>query len=312
MPKHTLQHLVVLFADIAGSVTIYEKLGDAEARQVTHGVLLQLGEVVKRHQGRVIKTIGDELMCAFSRTDEACRAAIAMQQEMGRLHKAETQSLSIRIGIHSGKIVKEDNDLYGDAVNIASRLTDTAKADQIIISRKTLKDLRRPQEIPTRKLPSPYLKGKKNPIKIAEILFGGDQTLTVTTSNSILTLEQDEESPLDVKLLLRYRDQQAVVCQDSRCIKFGRDPDDNQLIIDSRVASRTHGRVELRYNAFYLVDESTNASVFIPEAGEKYVLHRETEKITENGRIMIGIDADPNVDAFIEVSSNDWDKLKHL
>ena len=73
------QNLAVLFADICESTKLYTTLGDNAARVVVNACLSLISGVVDRHHGRVVKTIGDEIMCVFRRADDAVMAASEMQ-----------------------------------------------------------------------------------------------------------------------------------------------------------------------------------------------------------------------------------------
>src|SRR3954463_3038416 len=73
------QNLAVLFADICESTKLYTTLGDNAARVVVNACLSLISEVVERHRGRVVKTIGDEIMCVFRRADDAVMAGSEMQ-----------------------------------------------------------------------------------------------------------------------------------------------------------------------------------------------------------------------------------------
>ena len=59
------EHLTILFADVSGSTKLFETRGNLEARRLVAGVLNALAEVTQQHGGRVIKTIGDKIMCTF-------------------------------------------------------------------------------------------------------------------------------------------------------------------------------------------------------------------------------------------------------
>ena len=72
--------LVVLYADVSGSTSLYEKFGDKMASSDVHVLLDLLTEVVEEHDGRKIKTIGDEIMCMFYKPEKAALAAINMNQ----------------------------------------------------------------------------------------------------------------------------------------------------------------------------------------------------------------------------------------
>ena len=76
------QNLAVLFADISESTKLYSKLGDNAARVVVNACLSLISAVVERFKGRVVKTIGDEVMCVFRRADDAVLAATEMQSQI--------------------------------------------------------------------------------------------------------------------------------------------------------------------------------------------------------------------------------------
>ena len=74
------EKLAILFADISGSTALYETLGDVAARDLVSGCLALLTRSLTRHQGRLIKTIGDEIMCTFPSAGAALQAACSMQE----------------------------------------------------------------------------------------------------------------------------------------------------------------------------------------------------------------------------------------
>ena len=83
--------LVILFADISRSTQIYEILGNVAAQRLMANCLALLSEVAEQHQGTVIKTIGDEVMCTFPDADRAFEAAKAMQQALEQMPIATVQ-----------------------------------------------------------------------------------------------------------------------------------------------------------------------------------------------------------------------------
>ena len=72
-------NLAVMFADISDSTSLYQKLGDGPARNIVNACLKVVDGVVKRYDGRLVKTIGDEVMCVFPDADRAVMAASDMQ-----------------------------------------------------------------------------------------------------------------------------------------------------------------------------------------------------------------------------------------
>jgi class 3 adenylate cyclase len=94
--------LVILFADVAGSTRLYEKLGDGRARMVVSGAVGVMSDVTRRHSGQVIKTIGDEVMSIFRSADQAADAAAEMQDAIGTSTARQEHPLAIRVGFHHG------------------------------------------------------------------------------------------------------------------------------------------------------------------------------------------------------------------
>ena len=130
------QHLAVLFADISDSTKLYNTLGDNAARTVVTTCLTLISGVVERFKGRVVKTIGDEVMCVFRRADDAVLAAGEMQAQVDAQRPGEYH-LQIHIGLHYGPVLVEDDDVFGDTVNAAAYLTAVASAEQILTTEAT-------------------------------------------------------------------------------------------------------------------------------------------------------------------------------
>jgi len=128
--------LVVLFTDIQGSTAYYEKFGDVAGFAMVHECNSLLRKVVENHGGRVIKNIGDSIMATFDDAEEAVRAAMSMQRNLNRLNctKKPEDQCRVRIGAHYGRGIVKSNDVFGDVVNVASRVQSLAAPEQILIS----------------------------------------------------------------------------------------------------------------------------------------------------------------------------------
>ena len=116
----------VLFADVAGSTRLYDTVGDSLAMSAIGNCLEIFRERTEATGGRVIKTIGDEVMSAFASADAAARAALQIQLRVDTLEPVSGNKLGVRIGFHYGPAVERGDDLFGDTVNLASRLADVA------------------------------------------------------------------------------------------------------------------------------------------------------------------------------------------
>ncbi len=114
-----------------------------------HNQLIQ--QAVTVHHGHVIKTIGDAFLVDFPSVVHAVQCAQAIHAQL-RTHNAEkekAEQIHVRIGIHSGDIVQRDGDVFGDGVNIASRLQSLAEPDTICISDMVYRDVAKKVDLGT-------------------------------------------------------------------------------------------------------------------------------------------------------------------
>ena len=130
------QLAAILFADIAGYTAIMQE-DEKLALQFRNKLQEKLKKEVTIHQGRVLELRGDGALCSFTSTIEAVRAALALQLEM----QAQPQ-VPLRIGIHVGDIVVDGDTIYGDGVNLASRMESFAIPGSILISGKVYDDIK--------------------------------------------------------------------------------------------------------------------------------------------------------------------------
>src|SRR5215469_15639785 len=100
--------LTILFADVSGSTRLFETRGDEMALHLVGSVLLALAEVAGRHGGRVVKTIGDEIMCTFPGPMQGLLGAVDMQKRIAHDVDFAKDKLAIRIGLHHGDALIED------------------------------------------------------------------------------------------------------------------------------------------------------------------------------------------------------------
>ncbi|MBI2677553.1 MAG: FHA domain-containing protein [Candidatus Koribacter versatilis] len=128
--------ITVMFTDIKGSTAYFEKYGDVAGMMMVHQCNDMLRQIVERHSGRVVKTIGDAIMATFEDAGESVQASIEMQQALIAFNapKPEQDHVFIRIGLNHGSGIVKSNDVFGDVVNVASRVESVALPEQIVIS----------------------------------------------------------------------------------------------------------------------------------------------------------------------------------
>src|SRR5512140_513431 len=106
------RHVTVLFADVSDSTKLYESEGDKAAMEAIARCVARLRQTVERSGGRVVKTIGDEVMAVFPTPDAAAFAASDMQYSIDGLPLVGSNKLGVRIGFHFGPVIQSDNDIF--------------------------------------------------------------------------------------------------------------------------------------------------------------------------------------------------------
>lgn len=289
----TSRVLAILFADVSGSTALYERLGDRRALKVVDSVLEQLRAATTGCKGRVVKTLGDEIMAVFPTAADATSAAEDMQTRVARLPPFGDLRLGVRIGLHAGPVLEEAGDVFGDAVNTAARMAGMAKSGQILTTEATVETLPPPQQTRTRDLDRLPVKGKQEELRVFELLWQDDDDLTV-----LGTLEHapgSEARPLH----LTHGGRTLVMGSELPTVLIGRDAA-SDIVIAHRSASRLHGRIELRKDKYFYTDLSTNGTYVMVAGDAEIRLRREEIMLRGQGRLAYGHSAD---DARAEVIS---------
>jgi class 3 adenylate cyclase len=137
--------LTVLFSDLKGSTALYERVGDLAAFDIVRAHFGKMSDVVRRHSGAVVKTIGDAVMATFDSPDDGLAAALDMRRAMEGLSASrEEPDLRIKIGLHEGPclaVTSNDRlDYFGQTVNIAARVQGLADGRPIYVTEPVVRD----------------------------------------------------------------------------------------------------------------------------------------------------------------------------
>jgi class 3 adenylate cyclase len=272
--------ITILFADISGSTALYDTLGNEIAQRVIGQSLTHLATVTQNCGGHTIKTIGDEIMASFPNANLACRAACEMQQQLSQYFDTGGIDAGLRVGFNHGSVIAKGRDVFGDAVNVAARMVQLAKADQVITTQATVELLETSWQQRTRSLERAAVRGKREEIEISEIIWR-NEGLTVAQ----FYRKQSGSAPSRLKL--EWRGQVREIDREHPKVTLGRE-NNNDVVVNSEVVSRQHAYIELRRDKFFLVDRSTNGTFAFVQADDPIHLRREELLLQASGFVSLG------------------------
>src|SRR2546428_1165203 len=270
----------VLFADVSGSHRFHRVAGATTGQGGISGCLELMRKAVVSARGRVVKTIGDEVMALFPSADAAVAAAATMLGAVDALPAVGGSKLGLRVGLQAGAVIQHGEDVFGDTVNLASRLVEQANKGQIITTEETVQLLNPVYRMFTRKLYSIQVKGKAEGIALCEVLWfaSGERTAfdgfrpRVRTSGG---------------LRLKYPDQGTVRRREGGPVPLGRQWGCGLRVAD-HLASRRHCTIERRQDKWVLKDHSSNGTFVTIEGDAEIMLQREEMMLRRSGWISLG------------------------
>jgi class 3 adenylate cyclase len=130
----TSRFVVAMFVDVAGSTQLNEALGDEQWAAVRRTFRDVVDEAVSGHGGWEANCSGDGVLARFSDPSSAADAAVTILRRLDRQRTDTGFAPSVRVGIHSGDAVEEGDDIIGNVVNLAARVTDAAGRDEILVT----------------------------------------------------------------------------------------------------------------------------------------------------------------------------------
>ena len=291
----------IMFSDITGSTSLYDTLGNDAAEHLIGTCIQNLIAITKNNDGHLIKTIGDEVMCRFDNPDDAARAAIEMQTTT---ESDKDSSLSIRIGLQYGTAIEKNNDIFGDAVNIAARMAGIAKAKQIITTHEMVEELSSDLAEQSRLFDRAKIKGKEKELKIFQIVWEKENKVTrFATLN-----EMKKIATSMVAIALNYDSQEKLYTDGemTKTIVIGRD-ENCDISIDANYASRQHVSLEFRRGKFVLIDHSTNGTYVRFKGQGDVFIRREELPLMGEGLISLGeevVEGKPALISFSVLQAN--------
>ncbi|MGP1681801.1 MAG: FHA domain-containing protein [Giesbergeria sp.] len=279
-----------MFADLSGSASLYETLGNDQASQVVSRLTRWMGEVVVAHGGRVVKELGDGVLSMFADASVAIAAAANLQRnhQLNLVRWSEPLRMAIRIGVASGEVVELEGDTYGDAVNVASRLCERALANEIWLTDTTVVDAGVVPRVQFRRLGEFEIRGKSETQVVYQADWREDEPHDALTQHAGLTSVLGSIGPVLDNVELTWLSEVRTFTSDDAPVRIGRSPEAHCTLLDPRV-SRLHARIDWRQGVFMLTDLSSFGSWVRFDGSEAEVrLRRDGCMLHGKGTISLG------------------------
>ena len=274
--------LAVLFADLASSTQLYETFGNETGKDLVSRCVATMMATVNRHGGTVVRVIGDEVLTTFPTADAAIAAAVDMQDTVTATLAPDRRPLAIRIGLHSGPVLIEDAELYGDAVNVAARMVTQAKPSQILTTGATVAAISASLQASCRLVDRVAVKGKRHPIDVFEMVWQVEEATLM------------HRSPVSERaaggggcMVLSGWAARVELSEAQPTLSIGRG-EQNDLVVAEAIVSRLHARAEYRKGRFTIIDQSANGTFIVPDDGAAMFIRRDTYVLTGSGTLGLG------------------------
>jgi class 3 adenylate cyclase/carbon monoxide dehydrogenase subunit G len=168
--------VAIMFTDLQGSTKLYDELGDATAYRLVRDHFAFLSERVQRHNGFVVKTVGDAVMAAFGDPADAVRAVLSIHDEVENFNRGRSDAgIVLKLGLHQGACIAVTVggvlDYFGSAVNTAARLEHQCRGGEVIVSEAVIADAEAREVLAGRAVTqdSASLRGLSEPVRFVRV-----------------------------------------------------------------------------------------------------------------------------------------------
>lgn len=276
----------VVFADLVGSTSLYERLGDAAASTFVTQLTKDLQRAFEQHQGRVVKLLGDGLFVVFQSGGDALAACVSIQKNLADtplIAGGAGAPIEVQIGMDAGEVVEINGDCFGDTVNSAARLADLAGGGQILTTENVWSALLPLQKMLLRSLGPMYLRGRAEASHVYRVEWqaGRDEEATMA-GRSMYTASKA------VSLELGFGGKTVLCNAQTGQLTIGRALDAGLPVNDPRV-SRLHATLAWRGGNFVLSDASSYGTwVYLGSPSNGVLLRRTECYLSGTGHIVPG------------------------
>lgn len=282
--------LSIAFVDLTGSVSVFETLGNDLATQTITRLTQWVGGKAVENGGQVVKMLGDGVLMSFADNNKAVSTMVQIQQEHASRSRQlpDLVKLQVQIGVARGPVVVVDGDCFGDAVNLASRLSDLAGPEQILVSDAVIRGLGARAGTRFRSLGPIRIKGKTDPCEVFRIEWHAETPSEFLTIPADLHALTTGDGDMARGIELSWLTTKQVFTMKDLPIHIGRVPEAQFVVSDPRV-SRLHARIDARSGSFVLEDTSSYGTwVRFEGADHAIVLRRQECLLHSNGEIAMG------------------------
>ncbi|MEI7762455.1 MAG: adenylate/guanylate cyclase domain-containing protein [Comamonadaceae bacterium] len=285
-------HATVVFTDLFGSTSVYEALGNAQATQAVTQVTKWIASTIGAHGGRVVKLLGDGVLALFRNNRSAINAVVEIQRKHQErmVREPVAHRLPIRIGVACGDVEIVASDCYGDAVNVAARLSDLSGANQIWANSAALEGINEAEGVRFRVLGPISIRGRAEPCTVHQVDWEDDAASSLLTmqSDMVPLFDPSEVDTLGGQIELSWMDVKKSFKSFDLPIHIGRLRQAEFVVDDPRV-SRTHARIDWRNGSMMLVDLSSYGCwLRFSGDGSDLLLRREECVLHGQGEISLG------------------------
>lgn len=283
--------LTVVFVDLTGSIGVFEKLGNIKAVHAITRLTQWIGQVCEQYNGHIVKYLGDGVLLLFRESQDAVTAASQLQ----KIHYDRIEQwplalkMRLQIGIARGEVVEQYGDCYGDAVNVASRLSELSGSEQIFVSESVIQHLPDTFAVRSRCLGSLPIRGRVKNCIVHRIEWQ-DEVLSeaFTMPAKLMPLYFNIANKNLAYIELSWLDMSDRFTAVELPVYIGRDSNAQFVIQDPRV-SRKHAVIQWRTGNFYLKDISSYGT-WVRFSNEESIipLRRQDCVLLQNGDIALG------------------------
>ena len=282
----------VVFADLFGSTGVFESLGNAKATEAVTHITTWLAEKFKANGGRVVKFLGDGVLVIFKENCDAVAAVVDVQRAYEQRLPLSTAGayMPLRIGVARGDVEMVDDDCYGDAVNIAARLSELTGPHQIWANSEVVDGVKLAAGTRPRLLGPIHVRGRAEPCTVYQIEWQEDVDSAFFTIQSPLAdgLEDPRLDALGCQIELAWLDKQKTFKAFELPIHIGRIRQAEFVVSDPHV-SRKHARLDWRNGSVVLTDVSSYGCwVRFSGGGADLLLRHENCVLHGQGEIALG------------------------